>query len=104
MSLRLRLVRCFHGLKSKSCTDTALNSELHTSTHPDLTRIPIKQAEGEIRESRMEIQDRLGAEVETFAYPYGSFNANVKDLSSENSTRPARRDSEETSRVMILTR
>jgi peptidoglycan/xylan/chitin deacetylase (PgdA/CDA1 family) len=52
----------------------------HTSTHPDLTRIPIEQAEGEIRESRMEIQDRLGADGETFAYTYGSFNANVKEL------------------------
>jgi peptidoglycan/xylan/chitin deacetylase (PgdA/CDA1 family) len=52
----------------------------HTSTHPDLTLIPLKQAEGEIRESRMEIQDRLGADIHTFAYPYGSFNAKVKEL------------------------
>ena len=52
----------------------------HTSTHPDLTRIPIEQAEVEIRESRIEIQDRVGAKVESFAYPYGRFNANVKKL------------------------
>lgn len=52
----------------------------HTSTHPDLTRIPFEQAEGEIRESKAAIQDRLGAEVTTFAYPYGKYNTEVKKM------------------------
>ena len=54
----------------------------HTSTHPDLTRIPIEQAEREIVDSKTSIQDRLGAEVTTFAYPYGKFNAQIKSVVS----------------------
>lgn len=52
----------------------------HTSTHPDLTRIPIGQAEREIKQSKEAIQERLGAEVTTFAYPYGRLNAIVREI------------------------
>lgn len=52
----------------------------HTSTHPDLTRIPIGQAEWEVRQSKEAIQDRLGTEVTTFAYPYGRLNAIVREI------------------------
>jgi peptidoglycan/xylan/chitin deacetylase (PgdA/CDA1 family) len=52
----------------------------HTRTHPDLTLIPIEQAESEIVESKLEIQHRLGVEVETFAYPYGKFDPRVKEI------------------------
>ena len=52
----------------------------HTATHPDLTRIPIAEAEREIKQSKAEIQDRLGGEVTTFAYPFGTFDASVREL------------------------
>jgi len=52
----------------------------HTRTHPDLTQIPIEQAAREITESKLEIQDRLGVETETFAYPYGKFDSKVKEI------------------------
>ncbi len=52
----------------------------HTSTHPDLTRIPIDQAEREMAESKMAIQDRLGAQVTSFAYPFGRLNATVREI------------------------
>ena len=52
----------------------------HTSTHPDLTRIPIEQAKREITQSKAEIQHRLGVEVTTFAYPFGTFNARVREI------------------------
>ena len=54
----------------------------HTATHPDLTKIPLAQAEREIVDSKTSIQDRLGAEVATFAYPYGTFNAEIKRVVS----------------------
>jgi peptidoglycan/xylan/chitin deacetylase (PgdA/CDA1 family) len=55
----------------------------HTATHPDLTRIPLQQAEREIRRSKAEIEDHLGVEATAFAYPYGKYNARVKDLVRE---------------------
>lgn len=52
----------------------------HTSTHPDLTRIPIDQAEREMAGSKTAIQDRLGAQVQSFAYPFGRLNAKVQEI------------------------
>ncbi len=52
----------------------------HTLTHPDLTLIPVAQAERETRQSKAEIQERLGAEVTTFAYPYGKYSSEVKKI------------------------
>ena len=52
----------------------------HTANHPDLTRIPLKQAEQEIAHSRQQIEDRLGSPVTLFAYPYGRWNSQVKDI------------------------
>jgi peptidoglycan/xylan/chitin deacetylase (PgdA/CDA1 family) len=49
----------------------------HTLTHPDLTQIPLTQAEHEIVQSKEAIQDHLGVKVKTFAYPYGKYNGNV---------------------------
>lgn len=44
----------------------------HTKTHPDLRSCSIEEAEQELSSSRAEIEDRLGAPVSSFAYPYGS--------------------------------
>jgi peptidoglycan/xylan/chitin deacetylase (PgdA/CDA1 family) len=52
----------------------------HTSTHPDLTAISPKEAESQILDSKMEIEDRLGRPATVFAYPYGRYNAQVKDV------------------------
>lgn len=52
----------------------------HSSTHPDLTRIPIEQAEEEITRSKETIQNRLAAETTVFAYPYGRYNDQVRKL------------------------
>ena len=43
----------------------------HTSTHPRLDQVPPETLEGEILESKRDIEERLGETVETFAYPYG---------------------------------
>lgn len=50
----------------------------HTRTHPDLTRISAAQAESEAADSKSIIEDKIGGEVKTFAYPYGKFNQSVK--------------------------
>jgi peptidoglycan/xylan/chitin deacetylase (PgdA/CDA1 family) len=51
----------------------------HTLTHPDLTKIPEFQLEKEIKDSKAQIEDSIGCEVTTFAYPFGKFNAKVKE-------------------------
>lgn len=56
----------------------------HTLTHPDLTQIPIQQAEHEIVESKVKIQDYLCVEVQVFAYPYGRYNSEVKEIVQNN--------------------
>ncbi|MGH9901722.1 MAG: polysaccharide deacetylase family protein, partial [Pyrinomonadaceae bacterium] len=43
----------------------------HTRTHPDLRRLPAEQIKEEVAGSRVEIEDRLGRAVESFAYPFG---------------------------------
>lgn len=52
----------------------------HTLTHPDLDLIPIQQAEQEIIQSKVMIQDHLSTEVKVFAYPYGRYNSKIKDI------------------------
>jgi peptidoglycan/xylan/chitin deacetylase (PgdA/CDA1 family) len=47
----------------------------HTLTHPDLTRLPSKQIETEMRASKAIIEDALSAPVTCFAYPYGRYDA-----------------------------
>ena len=43
----------------------------HTCTHADLGKVSEKEAWQEILHSRLELEDRLSAPVELFAYPYG---------------------------------
>jgi peptidoglycan/xylan/chitin deacetylase (PgdA/CDA1 family) len=51
----------------------------HTLTHPDLTKISEFQSVTEIKESKARIEEAIGCEVTTFAYPFGKFNAKVKE-------------------------
>jgi len=61
-------------------SDWGMEFGAHTATHPDLTRLPVQEAEKEIRQSRLAIQNHLDKEPVVFAYPYGKFNAEVKEL------------------------
>jgi peptidoglycan/xylan/chitin deacetylase (PgdA/CDA1 family)/glycosyltransferase involved in cell wall biosynthesis len=49
----------------------------HTMTHPHLDKMPPDEAKREIRESRLQLEERYGVPVKTFAYPYGSYNDDV---------------------------
>lgn len=42
----------------------------HTVSHPELDRLDEKQIEREVGESKQTLEDKLGAPVESFAYPY----------------------------------
>jgi peptidoglycan/xylan/chitin deacetylase (PgdA/CDA1 family) len=42
----------------------------HTVSHPQLWGLPPREIERELRESKRALEDNLGAEVRSFAYPY----------------------------------
>lgn len=52
----------------------------HTVTHPDLRRLPIAKVVCELRACRAAIEDGAGRPVWSFAYPYGSSSAAVRDI------------------------
>ena len=52
----------------------------HSVTHARLTNVNQNIAEYEIRESKRSLTELLSKEVETFCYPYGSHNENVRRL------------------------
>jgi peptidoglycan/xylan/chitin deacetylase (PgdA/CDA1 family) len=56
----------------------------HTVTHPYLTRLSNGEAEDEIRNSKLRIEDKTGVRVRTFAYPYGDQNRRIRSLVEEH--------------------
>lgn len=52
----------------------------HTFTHPPLPSLSPAKAAREIVAGRAELQDRLGQEVTTFAYPYGLVDGPIRAL------------------------
>jgi peptidoglycan/xylan/chitin deacetylase (PgdA/CDA1 family) len=52
----------------------------HTLTHPDLTRLPLKQVHAEICDSKCLIEDALGSPVTAFAYPFGYHNGRIRGI------------------------
>jgi peptidoglycan/xylan/chitin deacetylase (PgdA/CDA1 family) len=52
----------------------------HTLTHPDLTKLAPEQIEREIIDSKKIIEDRLGATVTCFAYPFGRYDRRSREI------------------------
>jgi peptidoglycan/xylan/chitin deacetylase (PgdA/CDA1 family)/GT2 family glycosyltransferase len=52
----------------------------HTRTHPDLTKIPSRQAQVEIEGSKDDLEDKLKIPVQIFSYPFGEYNEHVQTL------------------------
>lgn len=47
----------------------------HSVTHPDLTTLTLKKLDNELSQSKTYLQNKLGALITDFAYPYGAYNA-----------------------------
>jgi peptidoglycan/xylan/chitin deacetylase (PgdA/CDA1 family) len=56
----------------------------HTLTHPDLTRLPRDRAEAEICRSKAIIETALGEPVRCFAYPFGRYNRQTREIVRRN--------------------
>lgn len=52
----------------------------HSVNHRNLASIGEPQAWEEISASKKQLEDRFGVEVSDFCYPYGGYNARVRDL------------------------
>lgn len=59
----------------RELADSGMEIGSHTRTHPDLTTLSEPELEEEISGSRKELEDLLGQEVLSFAYPYGRISA-----------------------------
>ena len=55
----------------------------HTVTHPRLTEVDAGIARSEIANSKKRLEEILGTEVISFAYPYGALNSSVKEMVAE---------------------
>ncbi len=56
----------------------------HTSTHPKLAELSLENAKKEIIISKNNIENLIGKELLSFAYPYGSLNEDVKKIAQES--------------------
>jgi peptidoglycan/xylan/chitin deacetylase (PgdA/CDA1 family) len=52
----------------------------HTLSHPPLDTLPLGRARDEIVLSKRHLEDRLGVDIKSFAYPYGYYSKSVRDL------------------------
>lgn len=52
----------------------------HSLNHPDLTKIPVAEAEREIREGKDALEQHFGYAVKGFAYPFGAYNEAVEEI------------------------
>lgn len=55
----------------------------HTMSHPHLITVDVSEASKEIIASKAYLEKLVGKEVKTFCYPYGEFNAHIKNLVKE---------------------
>lgn len=55
----------------------------HTKTHPFLTKLSDKEMHDEIQNSRVELEKKLAMPVRFLCYPYGDYNAKVKELTAQ---------------------
>lgn len=55
----------------------------HTSSHPGLTRLDVKLAQMEIKESKEVIEQNLGIPVNHFSYPHSMYDDKIVDILKE---------------------
>jgi peptidoglycan/xylan/chitin deacetylase (PgdA/CDA1 family) len=60
--------------------DAGLDIGAHTLTHPALAQLDPAAARQEIVSSKKMLEDLAGRPVRHFCYPYGSWNAQVRDM------------------------
>ncbi len=68
---------------------TGFSCGSHTLTHPRLAGLSPAACRDELRRSRELLEDQLGGAVRDLAYPFGSFNPEVRAIAQEEGYRSA---------------
>src|SRR2546427_3064409 len=55
----------------------------HTHNHSDLTRLPTEEVRREVQGSKLILEDLLGQRMSAFCYPYGAYDARVREVVQE---------------------
>jgi peptidoglycan/xylan/chitin deacetylase (PgdA/CDA1 family) len=64
----------------REMTHAGLATGCHTGTHPDLRCLPLRDRLEEVAGAKSRIENALGMPVNSFAYPYGMFDEQVRAL------------------------
>jgi len=68
----------------KEMNECGITFGAHTLTHPDLTRLPFEKIQNEVYGSKAIIEDALGTQVACFAYPYGYYDDQCREVVSHH--------------------
>jgi len=71
----------FRSLSNQEVKKLSKNFEIgsHSLSHSDLTKSSSRQLNHEILKSKNELQEIIGKEVNSFAYPFGKINGRILD-------------------------
>jgi peptidoglycan/xylan/chitin deacetylase (PgdA/CDA1 family) len=61
-------------------SNSGIECGAHTHTHPKLDTLPLPVARDEIVQSKELLEDHVGQEVSSFAYPFGFYTSAVRQL------------------------
>lgn len=81
-SMQGRTMLSWQEIKLMQAANITIGS--HTLTHPNLTKLSKAEQTTEIYNSKIMIEDILGTEVNSFAYPYGIYNKTSLELVQEH--------------------
>jgi peptidoglycan/xylan/chitin deacetylase (PgdA/CDA1 family) len=65
-------------LEQLACRADMVELGAHTVTHPPLDELGLGQIKREVSESKQALEQLLGRTVDTFAYPYGAYDARAR--------------------------
>lgn len=70
--------------KIKEMKENGMDFGSHTMLHPNLTKVPRKQAKWEMRKSKRIIEENINQKAVVFSYPFGKHNKKVRQLVRKN--------------------
>ena len=68
----------------KEMKEYGIDFQSHTLTHARLTKLSPEKIEEELYRSRKILEDKLSSSVTSLAYPYGSFNEEIKKIAQKS--------------------
>lgn len=77
-------VRMLSTSQIKEMRNYGIEFGSHTFSHCDLTKVSLERTRKELSESKAMLEDKLGFEITTLAYPYGNCNKEIKQLTKES--------------------